>query len=389
MSRAHGRSPQQAAEVAALAERVAATWADEAGPRFVRLGRYQLDREIGRGTFGVVFAGFDCALEREVAVKVFHVGAPGRALAVEREARALARVAHPNVVALHDLGRVGEHAYLVMDFVEGWSLAERMRMPIGWRAITLLFVQAGRGLAAAHRAGLEHGDVKPGNILVGPDGRVQVVDFGLARLLHETARPEPSKRGGTRCYAAPEWLFEGQSDARSDQFSFCVSLWEALFGQRPWAREGVEYEAMLVEVVEPAKRRSLAGVPAQLECVLRRGLAARPGDRFATMDEVADALTLAVIGSEQRRSRRQARIGVGAAAAISMLVAAKLLMPAAAPAKARPKLPGKIVDVVGKFAPARAVVGDVGDPPARERPARSRETRARDGAALPPRVDPG
>jgi serine/threonine protein kinase len=373
-----------AAELEALAERVAATWVDDAGARFVRLGRYQLDREIGRGTFGVVFAGFDCELEREVALKVFHIGTPERTNAVLHEARALASVAHPNVVALHDLGRDGELAYLVLDYVDGWTMAERIQRPIEWRSTVRLFIQAARGLAAVHRAGLEHGDVKPSNILVGRDGRVQIADLGLSRSLLEGGEAEPRERGGTWCYAAPEWLFEGHSDARSDQFSFCVALWEALYGQRPWAKERIGYEAMLVEVVEPAKQRSPVGIPERMERAIRRGLAARPGDRFASMDDLAEALALALISSERRRTRRQKRLGLGAVATVAVVLVAKLLMASAVPTSDRPGMVANILEQVSKLAWFRAVMGD--DQP-RDSPSPSREARRREGDALAPRVD--
>jgi serine/threonine protein kinase len=272
-----------ASRVDFLAARVTDVWSarmDRAD--VVLLGRYELDRVLGRGSHGIVFAAYDRAIEREVAIKVFGVASDRDVL---REARALARVSHPNIVTIHDIGRANGFAYLVMALIDGWTMAERVRDGLHWTAVVELFVQAGRGLAAAHRAGVIHGDVKPSNILVGRDGSVCLADFGLSRTLEGAER-----RAGTGEYLAPECWAGAGVDPWSDQFSFCVALWEALFGARPWA---LNHEAVLTET-EPAKLRLHSQIPEQLEWVLRRGLAAQPRERYsdipALINELEDAL---------------------------------------------------------------------------------------------------
>ena len=268
-----------------LATRVSDLWAtrmmDDRIDAIV-LGRYELDRVVGRGSHGVVFAVYDRALEREVALKVFGLAS---ARDVRNEARALARVNHPNVITLHDIGRTNGFTYLVMELVDGWTMAEQVRMGLDWRAVVELFIAAGRGLAAAHRVGVVHGDVKPSNILIGFDGSVCVADFGLSRRLERTETLQ-----GTREYLAPECWAGADTSPLSDQFSFCGALWEALYGARPWA---IDIAPACFER-EPLKHRPRGDVPAQLEQALRRGLACRPSDRHADMraliNELEDAL---------------------------------------------------------------------------------------------------
>jgi serine/threonine protein kinase len=281
-----------ASRVDVLAARVANLWpagVDDSSDA-IMLGRYELDRVLGRGSHGVVFAAYDRAIEREVALKVFGVASDRDVL---REARALARVSHPHIVTVHDIGRANGFAYLVMALIDGWTMAERVRSGLHWAAVVELFVRAGRGLAAAHRAGVVHGDVKPSNILVGRDGSVCLADFGLSRTLEGAER-----RVGTGEYLAPECWAGAGVDPSSDQFSFCVALWEALFGARPWA---LNHEAQLIET-EPAKARPCSDIPVQLEQVLRRGLAAKPQDRYPNVGALVAELALVVARTPQRRA---------------------------------------------------------------------------------------
>ncbi len=258
----------RATRINSLAARVSDLWATRLDGNIgvIRLGRYSLDRVVGHGTHGVVFAGFDGLLERDVAIKVFRSASKSEVL---REGRILAQLDHPNVVRVLDVGSTAGFVYLVTALVDGWTIRQRVRMGLDWREICGLFIQAGRGLAAAHRACVVHGDVKPGNILVGRDGRVYVVDFGMARMLGWRERGEPPP-GGTPGYMAPERQAGADADAWSDQFSFCVALWETLCGDRPDS------------VASPAS------VPAQLKQVLLRGLSPRPRDRHATMEAMLD-----------------------------------------------------------------------------------------------------
>jgi serine/threonine protein kinase len=217
-----------------------------------QVGRYRLSRALGAGAMGEVWAAHDPQLDREVAVKILRVeasDAPDVAERLLREARALARLDHPNVVRVYDAGEEGGRPFLVMALVEGRTLRawlnERARPP---GEILEVFQGAGRGLAAAHRAGIVHRDFKPENVFIDGAMRVVVGDFGLAR--QGAAPDEPAAPGaearpptvtrtgafiGTPAYMAPEQLAQKPADARSDQFAFAVALWEALSGRRPFS----------------------------------------------------------------------------------------------------------------------------------------------------------
>ncbi|HEY7372549.1 MAG TPA: protein kinase, partial [Polyangia bacterium] len=215
------------------------------------IDRYQILGAIGRGGMGEVYAAYHPDLDRRIALKVVR-GAGGesaqRRVRLLREARAIARLSHPNVITVHDAGTVGDRVYIAMEFVEGDTVdVWRRTEPRGWREVLDVFVAAGRGLAAAHAAGVVHRDFKPQNVMVGRDGLVRVMDFGLARLAEEPADAAPgaddaleerpvttttvTKTGaviGTLAYMAPEQFHRERIDARADQFSFCVALHEAI-----------------------------------------------------------------------------------------------------------------------------------------------------------------
>jgi len=228
-----------------------------------QLGRYVLLARLGEGGMGVVYSAYDPELDRKVALKLLrHTGEHARAK-LRDEARAIARLAHPNVVAVHDVGDAGGDLFVAMEHVDGVTLREWLRTPRAPAEIIAVFVQAGRGLAAAHEVGLVHRDVKPSNLVIGKDGRTRVLDFGLAR-----ARAGEDGVVGTPAYMPPEQQRGERVDARADQFAFCIALWEALAGARPVA----------------AETGTLGGVADRVVRALRRGLAARPDERFATMD---------------------------------------------------------------------------------------------------------
>jgi tetratricopeptide (TPR) repeat protein/predicted Ser/Thr protein kinase len=276
------------------------------------LGRYFILHEIGRGGMGVVYAAYDPELDRKVALKLLHprrsreAAGQGRLL---REAQALARLAHPNVIHVYDAGTAGDRVFVAMELVDGESLAAWLAQEgRPWRQILAVFLAAGRGLAAAHAAGLVHRDFKPGNVLLGSDGRVRVLDFGIARPAggEEALKPAPpadsravrlatplTRDGvvvGTPRYMAPEALGGGRIDARADQFSFCVALHEAFYGFPPYA--GREPLDLLAETTAgriqepPAGDRSAARVPAWLRRIVLRGLSPDPAQRYAAMDEL-------------------------------------------------------------------------------------------------------
>jgi tetratricopeptide (TPR) repeat protein len=263
------------------------------------VGRYLVLEMLGGGGMGVVYRAYDPELDRRVALKLLRVGAlgleaeEGRAHLV-REAQAMARVSHPHVVPIYDVGTFGQQVFLAMELVEAQTLRQWLKAsPRPWRQVLAVLVDAGRGLAAAHAAGVVHGDFKPENVLVGKDGRVRVTDFGLARSANPLAQGAQGTQvsGGTPAYMAPEQLDpDAHPDERSDQFAFCVALYEALHGERPFAAATVRelLAAVRAGKVRPAPRGS--AVPPWLRRVVVRGLAVSPMDRHGSMDALLAAL---------------------------------------------------------------------------------------------------
>ncbi len=302
------------------------------------LGRYLILGRLGAGGMGVVYTAFDPELDRKVAVKLLHADRARRGSArLQREARALARLQHPNVIAVHDVGTLDGRVFIAMEFAEGETLTAHLeRCAPDWRGILALFEQAGRGLAAAHAAGLVHRDFKPENVLVGRDGRVRVLDFGLARATSEGGDGEsagasgplpesgadllatPLTRAGTvvgtPAYMAPEQFDGAPADARSDQYSFAVALWEALHGGPPFAGTQIaeRLAAQRAGAFEPPPEGSR--VPRRLRAVLERALAVDPAVRHADMEALLAAL--ADDPDERRRRRRLRLAGVGAAVVV-------------------------------------------------------------------------
>ena len=274
------------------------------------IGRYTFLKELGQGGMGVVCTAYDPKLDRKVAIKLTRslatasVERRGRIL---REAQAMARLSHPNVVQVYEVGELRDELFVAMEFIDGVDLSEWLgERARGWREVQRVFLAAGRGLAAAHAAGLVHRDFKPANVLVGADGRVLVGDFGLARAsgaIEGEAPRAPVAAGselaspltangallGTPAYMAPETLARGVSDAATDQFAFSVALFEALHGARPFA--GREVAAVLRAILEDEPSIP-AGVevPGWLQRVVLRGLRKRPEERWPSMDALLAAL---------------------------------------------------------------------------------------------------
>jgi serine/threonine protein kinase len=297
-----------------LAHEIHGSEASDAADRVdppARLGRYELTYVLGRGTYGVVFAAYDPELDRQVAIKVFND--LNASEACRREAIALAQAVHPNVVALHDFVSADGLAFIVMDIVHGGTLREYMNGWHDWREVVRLFIQAARGLASVHAAGLTHGDVKPPNVLVGFDGRVQIADLGVACMSFGSDAPP----GGTPAYMAPERLAGARASAAADQFSLCVALWEALYRVRPWPSNTAE----IIGAVAPERARLRLDVPGQLERVLRRGLAVDARHRHEDMGALADELTRVLLDAGRREYRRWVLAAAVAAAAIILALA--------------------------------------------------------------------
>jgi tetratricopeptide (TPR) repeat protein len=284
-----------------------------------RIDRYVLLREIGAGGMGTVYAAHDPTLDRKVAVKLLRrSGSAESRSRLVREAQAMARVSSPNVVMVHDAGTFGDQVYIAMELVEGGTLTAWSRERThGWREVVRVFELAGRGLAAAHERGLVHRDFKPDNVLIDGD-RVRVADFGLAAVTegHVTAdrrseQLELTTTGalvGTPAYMAPEQFSGEPADARSDQFSFCVAFYEALFAIRPFA--GATIDKLAAEVRAGRVRAMPRGAPAWLRAVVMRGLATDRDARFPSMTALLAQLA-------RGRTRRRAFVFAAAATAIA------------------------------------------------------------------------
>ncbi len=297
-----------------------------------QLGRFTLVERLGAGAMGVVWRAEDPQLGRHVALKVLKRADAGLTERLVREARSMAQVNHPNVVTVYEVGEATDGTmFIAMELVTGQSL--RSWQKVGKRTVPVLveaYIAAARGLAAAHAAGLVHRDFKPDNVLVGDDGRIRVTDFGLAAakpvepsdVVAMGARPSRASIGdvnlttsgsvlGTPAYMAPEQFTGGNVDSRTDQFNFCVSLYEALFGERPY--EGKSFtelgdNVMFGRLKDPPED---AHVSPALRAILLRGLSVKPGDRFATMDELITEL-----GRDRARPWRWTAIGAAALAGV-------------------------------------------------------------------------
>lgn len=275
-----------------------------------RIGRFVLGRQLGEVGMGLVFEAYDPELDRSVALKVLRASPTVEMRArLLREARTLARLAHPNVVTVFDVGEEDGRVFLAMELVRGCSLRDWLRAERRWDIILQAFVQAGRGLHAAHEAGLVHRDFKPANVSVGEDGRVRVLDFGLAcdgedglGSLEAPGTPRSSidltSAGtilGTPAYMSPEHFTGGSLDRRADQFSFCVSLYEALLGRRPFT--GRTLPELRDAVLNGALRVPWAAreLPESLWSALSRGLTVRREERFPSLQPLLDVLEAAAV----------------------------------------------------------------------------------------------
>ena len=305
------------------------------------LGRYEILEPLGGGGMGLLYTAFDTDLHRKVAIKLLRVTKGARAAQARarllREARAAAQLNHPNVITVYEVGWDRGQDFLAMELVEGVDLERwlRDRDPGGdaakersWHGILAAFASAGRGLAAAHQAGLIHRDFKPANVLMGDDGRVLVTDFGLVRQAPSPSQDEGGEDPGesdaapgaaatnstdlgqisgkisgldetltrtgaimgTPRYMAPEQFLGEPTDARTDQFSYCVALYEALYGVRPFPgddREDIQRANLAGDLAAPP---ASTDVPRAIRSVLERGLSREADQRYASMNDLLDDL---------------------------------------------------------------------------------------------------
>ena len=313
-------------------------------PLLARIGRFTVLEGLGEGGMGIVYAAYDGELDRKVAVKVLRNDTmrkdPLARDRMLREAQAMARVSHPNIVTVHEVGSHEGEIYIAMEFIRGQNLGTWMHShPPDWRKTVSVLIQAGRGLAAAHAAGLIHRDFKPANVLLGDDGAVKVLDFGLARAVDsppETA-PDALRRSvtssldadltrtgavlGTPAYMAPEQHLGEPATEKSDQFSFCISLYEALYGQPPFDSTSLialTYAVTQGKVREPP---ASAAVPTALLHIIHRGLSVDPSKRYPNMPALLAALERTL---ERRRVPWFVVAGVAGVVGVAGFTAASL-----------------------------------------------------------------
>ncbi len=292
-------------------------------PRMI--GRYLVIERIGEGAMGVVYAAFDPELSRKLAIKVLHRGGEAESARqrLVREAQALARLSHPNVVQIYDVGTHGAQVWVAMELATGGTLRQWLATPRPWREALAVVSSAGRGLAAAHRSGIVHRDFKPDNVLIGDGAEpsARVVDFGLARAAMDNGADEAVRSGashelksgvlredqtasdslgermtrtgarlGTPAYMAPEQWTSGAIDARTDQFAFCIVLWEALYGVRPFVAENMTMLGFAITHGTITPPPTSTRVPSWINRLLLQGLRIDPAERHADMETLLAAL---------------------------------------------------------------------------------------------------
>jgi len=332
-------------------------------PVLRRVGQFVLLERLGAGGMGVVYAAFDEKLERKVAIKlVARQGTDARAeQRLLLEAQAQARLSHPNVVTIYEVDTLHQGGlFIAMELVKGPTLGEwQDNNARTWQQIVAIYTAAGEGLAAAHRGGVIHRDFKPDNVLVGDDGRVRVADFGLAfagepeagaltgavdvdNTRPSSQRPALTAAGsivGTPGYLAPELFTGATADARSDQFSFSVALFEALHGERPYA------DLVFASGAPPEPRRTEPDprYPRWLWDVMMRGLAIEPGERFASMDALLAELT-----RSRDRTRRRVLVAVAGAGVLAITGVAAAALTGHTP----PPCPPATAELAGVWDPA-------------------------------------
>ena len=309
-------------------------------PSAPQIGRFVVLNKIGAGGLGIVYAAYDPKLDRRVAIKLVHRRQDFEldTQRVLREAQALARLSHPHVVAVHEVGEHDDRLFIAMELVEGTTLSEWAKQAHDWRTALGPLLDAARGLSAAHRAGIVHRDFKPANVMIGHDGRARVLDFGLARGATSASGPAPSTSAldlqltqsgtlmGTPAYLAPEQWLGAAVDARADQFSFCITALEVMWGRRPFiAADSLALRTRVLagELDKSSPRRS---IPQSVERILLQGLAVDPAQRHADMEKL-----IAGLEREVRPPRHLFRWGllgvgllvVGAIAGVGMSMGAR------------------------------------------------------------------
>lgn len=292
------------------------------------IGRFLLLRKLGEGGMGEVYLGYDEKLDRKVAIKLLLASSEPEESQKRtlREAQALARLSHPNVVAIYEVGQVDGDVFVVMEHIDGVTLLDWQNDPArSVEEILQAYISAGRGLAAVHASGMIHRDFKPHNAMIDNQGRVRILDFGLAHArgsaIAKSSEDVASNAltsqltadgaiAGTPAYMSPEQFMGGDLDARSDQFSFCVALYEALYKQLPTgtnAQSNVKIPALAGTFVPPPER---VDIPSQISGAIMRGLSQDSNQRFADMDELLMQLEFAPRTDPTGQARQRILYGV-------------------------------------------------------------------------------
>lgn len=309
--------------------------------QWTKVGRFEIQERVGAGGMGTVFSAKDPELDRLVAIKLLsaELSTSTHRERLRLEAQAMAKLNHPNVATVYEVGTHEGQLFVAMELIDGQSLREwsaEQRRP--WTEVLDVYLQAGDGLVAAHEAGLVHRDFKPDNVMLGRDGRARVLDFGLAASFghpaehadpdaaEEDAEPKLTQTGavmGTPAYMPPEQLAGDRADARSDQFAFCVALFEALYGRRPFAGDTLGTLKKSIERGEVVGGESRTG-PAWLRAVVRRGLRHDPMERWPSVRELVTRL-------RRGRRRRVLRFAAAGVAAVSVAGTAAFVLGAPPP----------------------------------------------------------
>jgi serine/threonine protein kinase len=315
-----------------------------------QIGPYLVHDRLGAGGMGDVYRAYDQRLRRPVALKFLHSPQWGTdtGTRVHREARAAARLDHPFICKVYEVGEAGTATYIAMEYVSGQTLAARLASgPLLLPEALPIAIEIGEALAAAHRGGIVHRDLKPANIMVAEDGHVKVLDFGLASRADRTridtsAQTLASSTGGTLAYMAPEQLRGEQADVRSDIFAFGIVLTELVTGLHPFGKSTSIETASAILHEEPAAWPAAVRAPALLHDIVRKALAKAPADRYASADGLVtdlravntsrDVATFALAGRPATRSRRWG----AAAALIAVAITAAIVMWQATPRETSP-----------------------------------------------------
>jgi hypothetical protein len=346
------------------------------GGQSVAGGRFRLERPLGHGGIATVYLGYDSELDRPVAIKVLAENLAGDEAFRRRflrEARLSARLSHPNVVSVYDAGEEADgRPYIVTELVDGETLAEvlSVRGPLPADETAALAVQACRGLAHAHAAGLVHRDVKPQNLLLRPDGTLKVADFGIARAAEGTALTQAGTVLGTAAYLSPEQALGQEATPAGDVYSLGAVLYELLTGRPPYELDSLaDLAAKQAEGAITPVRELAPGVPQRVEDAIMRSLARNPAYRPASADEFAQELEPSVTTTAALPRPRPARRGLWIALAAVLVPAAILLGIALATRDSGGKPPAKLRPPRGGADPARSDSAGAGEKPERLAPA--------------------